>query len=562
MSLKEYARKRTFSRTPEPPPAAEQTSSAMGRRPAFVVQRHHARRLHYDFRLEMDGALKSWAVPKGPTLDPAAKRLAVEVEDHPLDYGGFEGNIPAGAYGAGSVMVWDRGTYEVLGYDPPQDQYRRGDFKFRLDGQKLRGEFALVRTKGRGENQWLLIKKHDASAVVGWDPEDHSRSALSGRSQEEIAREERPLAGGKGASARGAVSSPAVSRIDPATLPGAVAAEFPASITPMLAQAAETPPEGSDWLYEIKWDGMRILLFLNGKQVRLLTRRGNDCVRQFPELTAAHQWLAAEQAVVDGEVVVLDERGRPSFPLLQPRIMTSDPGAIAQLTRSRPAVFCVFDLLYLDGYDLRGVPLLDRKHALEEVLNPDSVIRLSEHIIGSGSSGAEFLEAARAQELEGIVAKRAGSLYQSRRSSDWLKIKIASQQEFVICGYTEGERDSFGSLVLGLYENGKLLYVGNLGTGFDAPMLRALAEQLGLLATSRSPFPQPIQLVKPAPVTWVRPELVCTARFNSWTPEGRLRSPVFLGLRPDIEPAECLRGGAHAEPAEPVTPPGIFFPRR
>ena len=596
MSLKEYARKRTFSRTPEPSPASTESSAPLGdapgpkpKFPAFVVQRHHARRLHYDFRLELDGALKSWAVPKGPTLDPAQKRLAVHVEDHPIDYGGFEGNIPAGQYGGGSVMVWDRGTYEILGKDPPQEQYRRGDFKFRLDGEKLRGEFALVRTKGRGDNQWLLIKKKDALAVVGWDPEDHSRSALSGRSQEEIAREADPdpsrdpkrhidlvSAAGQSSSAPPSISrlNP---RIDPKDLPGAVRADFPASITPMLAQSGETPPEGpgkDDWLYEIKWDGMRVILFLDQgpdkEKIRLLTRRGNDCARQFPELTVAHQSFAhgqIQQAVVDGEVVVLDDRGRPSFSQLQPRIMAADAGAIAHLVRTRPVVFCVFDLLYLDGYDLRGVPLLERKRALEKILIPSSLVRFSEHITGSGQSpGKDFLDAARAQELEGIVAKRAASRYESRRSPDWVKIKIVSQQEFVICGYTQGaresfERETFGALVLGLYEGGKLVHVGNVGTGFDAQMLRALAEMLGLLATSRSPFSEPIKLLKPVPITWVRPELVCTVRFDSWTPDGRLRAPVFLGLRPDIDPAECVRGGASESPSESAPTLGIFLSR-
>jgi len=581
MSLKEYARKRAFSRTPEPPPAKKQSGESsvvpgpQAKFPAFVVQRHHARRLHYDFRLELDGTLKSWAVPKGPTLDPAQKRLAVHVEDHPMDYGGFEGNIPAGQYGGGSVMVWDRGTYEVLGKDPPQAQYARGDFKFRLHGEKLRGEFALVRTKGRtqartkgrGDNQWLLIKKKDAAAVPGWDPEDHPRSALTGRSQEEIAKEVDPHPSRNREIASQSSSPPGIPRLDPATLPGAVPAGFPASITPMLAVSADTPPEGpgpegsgkDDWLYEIKWDGMRVILFLEKKKVRLVTRRGNDCARQFPELTVAHQSLAAHQAVVDGEVVALDERGRPSFSLLQPRIMAADAGAIAHLARTRPVVYCVFDLLYLDGYDLRGVPLLERKRALQTIVNSDSLVRFSEHVSGSGrSTGKEFLAAARAQELEGIVAKRAASLYESRRSPGWVKIKIATQQEFVICGFTEGARDTFAALVLGVYEDGKLVTVGNVGTGFDEQMLRALAERLQLLATSRSPFPQPIKLSKPAPITWVRPELVCTVRFNSWTPDGRLRAPVFLGLRPDIDPPECVRGGASESPgasAFPTAPP-------
>ena len=569
MSLKEYSRKRSFSKTPEPPPPNEQTSSvpkeaSPSTQPAFVVQRHHARALHYDFRLELDGVLKSWAVPKGPTLDPVHKRLAVHVEDHPLDYGGFEGNIPAGQYGAGSVMLWDRGTYEVLGDTPPLEQYRRGDFKFRLEGEKLRGEFALVRTKGRGENQWLLLKKRDAAATAGWDAEDHSRSVVSGRTQEEIAKDLPPknLPAAKSSPARGrgrekagevsadAPSAPPKSAVSPANLPGAVRAPLLTSVTPMLATSADTAPEGEGWLYEIKWDGMRILLFLDSGKVRLVSRRGNDSTRQFPELTVAHQFLAASQAVVDGEVAVLDEQGRPSFSLLQPRMMASDAGAIAHMSRSRPIVFFAFDLLYLDGYDLRNVSLIERKRALQQILTAAPLIRYSDHIATGGekgdSTGSDLLEAARAQNLEGILAKRADSRYESRHSLNWLKIKIATQGEFVICGYLEGERDSFASLVLGIYQDKKLIHAGNVGTGFDEAMLRSLKEQLDLLVTSRAPFKEMPKLLSklPRPVTWVRPELVCTVKFASWTPDDKLRAPVFLGLRPDIDPSECVRGSA------------------
>jgi bifunctional non-homologous end joining protein LigD len=562
MSLKEYSRKRSFTKTPEPPPpderAAASSAASPARKPVFVIQRHHARALHYDFRLELDGVLKSWAVPKGPTLDPAHKRLAVHVEDHPLDYGNFEGNIPAGQYGAGSVMLWDRGTYQVLGKESALDQYRRGDFKFRLEGEKLRGEFALVRMKGRGENQWLLLKKRAAAAVAGWDPEDHSRSVASGRSQEEIAKDLPPKNPSPAAAdpADPPASGTQERRINPAKLRGAVAAPLFASVTPMLAMSADAPPEGDGWLYEVKWDGMRILLFLDAQNVRLLSRRGTDATRQFPELTVAHQFLAADRAVLDGEVALLDEQGRSSFALLQPRMMASDAGAVAHMSRSRPVTFFAFDLLYLDGYDLRKVPLAERKRALQQILRPGSLIRYSDHITGSagsgGNTGADFLQAARAQNLEGIVAKRADSRYESRRSANWLKIKIATQQEFVICGYLEGERESFASLVLGIYEDGKLVHAGNVGTGFDEAMLRSLSGQLNLLATSRSPLGDPPKM--PRPVTWVRPELVCTVRFAAWTPDGKLRAPVFLGLRPDIEPSECARGNGSAPAAEPMLP--------
>ncbi|MBI4458661.1 MAG: DNA ligase D [Acidobacteria bacterium] len=562
MALKEYARKRSFARTPEPAPgeagASAGSKSAPEHKPTFVIQRHHARALHYDFRLEMEGVLKSWAVPKGPTLDPSQKRLAVHVEDHPLEYAAFEGNIPAGQYGAGSVMVWDRGTYETLGKDPELAQYDRGDLKFRLEGEKLRGEFALVRMKGRGENQWLLLKKRDAAAVGGWDPEDYSRSVVSGRSQEEIAQDLPPKASlkrkvrGKGKGAEAGEISP----VTPAELPGAIAAPLFGYVPPMLASLGDAPPEGEDWRYEIKWDGMRILLFIDQGKVRLLSRRGKDTTRQFPELTVAHQFVAAEQVVLDGEVALLDEQGRPSFSLLQPRMMAGDAGAIARMARARPVTFFVFDLLYLDGYDLRNAPMWARRQTLERILKPSPLIRYSQNFSGSG---AEFLEAARAQGLEGIVAKKADSFYQSRRSLDWIKIKIAAQQEFVICGWLEGERETFASLVLGLYEGGQLVHAGNVGTGFDEGMLRALSDKLRLLITPRSPFAAPPKM--PRPVTWVRPELVCTVRFASWTPDGKLRAPVFLGLRPDVEPAECTRSGADGaslqEQTQPVVGPAL-----
>jgi bifunctional non-homologous end joining protein LigD len=521
--LEDYARKRSFSKTPEPPP--KPLAAQAGRR--FCVQRHLARRLHYDFRLEIGGVLKSWAVPQGPTLDPAVKRLAVLVEDHPLEYGEFEGNIPPGNYGAGSVMLWDRGTYELLGEGGVEEQFARGDLKFRLNGTKLKGAFALVRMKGRGKgNEWLLIKKKDEAAQAGWDPEAFAWSVLTGRMQEEIARE-----------------LPARTRTDPApqrptsaSVPGAVRAEMPREVTPMLAVAAEKPPAEPGWLYEIKWDGVRALCFLGPEGLRIVSRKGTPIDRQYPELAVLPHYVEARAAILDGEIVALDEQGRPSFERLQPRIMASEPAAVAHLARTRPVTLYVFDLLYLDGYDLRSAPLADRKRLLASILRPGPVVRLSEHF---EAGGAELLDAVRANDLEGIVAKRAASPYAAGRSADWLKIKTSSEQEFVICGFTEGRRDYFGALVLGIYQNGELQFAGSVGTGFDRKTMEGIARSLEALRREVCPFRAAPPL--PQSVTWVRPELVCTVRFHSWTEEGRLRAPVFVGVRPDVEPGECVR---------------------
>ena len=510
----------------------------------FCVQRHDATRLHYDFRLEMEGTLKSWAIPKGPSLDPAPKRLAAMVEDHPLDYGSFEGNIPAGNYGAGSVMLWDRGTYELLGDKPAREQLARGDVKFRLHGEKLKGEFAIVQMKGRGKgNEWLLLKKKDAEARSGWDIEAHAYSVATGRTQEEIAKDmpprespEAPVKKKASGPEKPSRAAGAPRAIDPASLPGAVCAPMPASIVPMKSMLAEKPPKGDKWLFEIKWDGVRAICFIDDKKVLISSRTGHSCERQYPELSVIGHQVAARQAILDGEIAVLDKAGISRFALIQPRIAVSDPNAVAHLARRMPVTLFVFDLLYLDGYDLRAVPLIERKRVLASLVQPSAVMRVSEHFVNSGD---EMLAAARAAGLEGIIAKCTASTYQPARSRDWLKIKIVAQQEFIICGYTAGEREYFGSLVLGLYEKGKLAYVGNVGTGFDQKLMELIYRRIEPLSTAQSPFPEPPQIGRE--VTWVRPEVVCAVKFSNWTEDGRLRAPVFLGLREDVDPKECIR---------------------
>ncbi len=522
MSLTKYLQKRTFDKTPEPKPG-ETAPETGGNR--FYVQRHSARRLHYDLRLEMDGVLKSWAVPKGPTLDPAEKRLAVHVEDHPLEYGEFEGTIPEGNYGAGSVLLWDRGTYEWAGDKPPAEQWQRGDLKFRLHGEKLMGEFALVRLKNSKKNEWLLIKKKDFAAKPGWNSEDDLRSVHRGG-------------------------------VDPALLPGAKPAPMPSEkdLRPMMAFSSDTLPEGAEWIYEVKWDGVRSLCFVEDGKVRLLSRNGTAMQQTYPELAALPESLAAAKtAIVDGEIVALDEQGRPSFSLLQPRMMAGARSA-ASLAQSIPITLFAFDLLYYNGYDLRDVPLTERKRVLAEIVKPGTLVRFSENFTGQG---AELLAAARQTGLEGIVAKRALSRYESRRSRDWMKIKIFSQQEFVICGWTKGEREPFGALVLGHYDAEKLAWVGNVGSGFDQESLERVHQRLKPLVIAESPFPDAHDAHKELSelVTWVKPEVVCTVKFASWTHEDRLRAPVFLGLRPDISPKECVRESSAAAPAADAEEP-------
>ncbi|HWK31203.1 MAG TPA: DNA ligase D [Terriglobales bacterium] len=502
MSLSDYSRKRRFDKTPEPPPKLPQESSNR-----FCIQRHSARRLHYDLRLEVNGVLKSWAVPKGPTLDPKEKRLAVLVEDHPIEYGDFEGTIPAGNYGAGSVLLWDRGTYELLGDVGPEAQLERGDFKFKLHGEKLIGEFALVKMKNRGKgNEWLLLKKPDFAAQAGYDSEDDLRSV-------------------------GVIQS------DPALIPGAVKAPMPVKFAPMMAISSSRLPQGPDWVYEVKWDGVRALCFVDGKKVWAIGRSGRPIEAQYPELAAIAEQFRAKQAILDGEVVAFDENGVPSFAEIQPRIHGRLTKALQQ---SNPVTFFAFDLLYVDGVDLRGVALSERRRELAARLRPGGSVRLSDQFV----EGAPLLNAARERGLEGVVAKRATSNYESKRSDCWVKVKVVTQQDFVICGMTSGERKPFGSLALGVYDDGELVYAGNVGSGFNDESLRTLGARLKELVVKKCPFAEVPKI--PGETTWVKPEVVTAVKFMAWTKDERLRAPVFLGVRDDVSPKECIRESGDA----------------
>ncbi|MBZ5547287.1 MAG: non-homologous end-joining DNA ligase [Acidobacteriia bacterium] len=603
MSLDEYKRRRRFEGTPEPPPKFEKQSQHR-----FVVQRHDATRLHYDFRLEMEGVLKSWAVPKGPSLDPADKRLAMQVEDHPVSYFDFEGTIPEGNYGAGTVMVWDVGKWEPLSPIPIKGEYlpgtekeaiamlAKGDLKFRLKGKRLNGDFALVRIKGRRPGskgtEWLLIKKKDHHVVAGFDIEAYETSVVTDRTMAQIAGDEgsaqwkssRPATRGR---LKAAWLADAVARADrkkslttedtekgkirqekpqlPAAdghlpsatkkkssvptvssvvknLAGGTPRPMPTTIHPMLATAAAKPFDDPNWLFEIKWDGYRAVAFLDEGNLRLVSRSQNDLTSQFPELGDLPQFVKAKRAILDGEIVALDDQGRPSFSLMQQRT-GFQPGKRRLPGREGvPVIYYAFDLLYLDGVDLRRVSLEQRKQQLQSVIENSVVVHFSDHY---PEKGIALFEAARQRGLEGIVAKKRSSTYDEKRSSEWLKIKITASQECVIGGYTdpEGSREHFGALVLGLYEKqNRLIHVGQVGTGFDQRTLKDVSNSLRPLETKENPFYGEVAALRE--VHFVRPELVAEIKFSEWTHETaeggmKLRAPVFMGLRADKSPEEC-----------------------
>jgi bifunctional non-homologous end joining protein LigD len=541
MPLDRYHRKRDFSKTPEP--AGSPGAASPGRAPQpgggrFVVQRHRATRLHYDFRLEMDGVLASWAVPKGPTLDPAVRRMAVHVEDHPLEYFDFEGVIPKGQYGAGDVIVWDWGTYEPEAETPdPVTAVENGELKFELHGEKLKGRFTIVRTSRRpgsapttafedDSEQWLLIKKRDAAAVSGWDAEQFPQSVKTGRTNDEVKAN------------RDAVwvsnMPAATAQID---LAGAIEAPLPGFISPMLATLAQPDPfDDPDWLFEVKWDGYRIETIVDDGTVRMYTRRGLDGATYFPGLLTPATWIAARQAIVDGEVVALEEDGAPDFGLLQEAIS----GLRSRGAGKGPAprlVYQVFDLLYLDGRSLLRVPLEDRKRLLRSVLRESSRVRFASHVEGDGVA---FHRAAKARNLEGIVAKLRRSHYQpAARSPAWLKIKIRPEQELVVGGFTPGEGNAkdLGAIAVGVYEDDKLRFAGKVGSGFNARTRTELRKRLEAIITETSPFdPAPERKGELRNVIWVRPELVIRAELGGWTREGLVRQTSFKGIDEGHDP--------------------------
>lgn len=570
MALEQYKKKRNFAKTPEPA-GKKSPKKKRARRGGlrFVVQKHDASRLHYDFRLEVDGVLVSWAVPKGPSLDPADKRLAVHVEDHPYEYKDFEGVIPEG-YGAGTVMVWDRGTWEPIDVDPAhaRQAIEKGKLSFTLSGEKLRGAWTLARLHGSRRNDdgdnWLLIKKHDEFARPKGKPivESEPDSVKSGKSLEQIEGARRPAvwkshrdskvktskktkAGGKKVAKtarrtqrRAAKQSrtPALRSAkqakgggaEPGEVPGARQAPMPRDVFPQLCTLVAKPPAGDDWLHEIKFDGYRFLARRRGDNVSLITRNGKDWTGKFGPLTDALKQLTARQFIIDGEAAITDEDGKTSFQRLQNAIKKRD---FAQLA------FFAFDLLYVDGFDLTRSPLVERKRALRALLagGKNGVIRYSEHIRGGGAD--VFANACRLG-LEGIVCKQANSPYVQARSRSWVKVKCSKRQEFVIVGWTppSGSRKHFGSLLLGAWDDGKLMYTGKVGTGFTATSLRDIKRKLDALSQKDNPIDvAPSGQSELRHARWVSPRLVAEVEFTEWTDDMRLRHPSFQGLREDKE---------------------------
>jgi bifunctional non-homologous end joining protein LigD len=520
--LAEYRQKRHFDKTAEP--AGKDAREAKARR--FVIQKHAATRLHYDLRLEVGGVLKSWAVPKGPSLNPDDKRLAVHVEDHPLEYRKFEGLIPKGQYGGGEVIVWDQGTYELEGHLDADGQLARGDLKFILHGKKVRGSFVLVRLKNSKEkNEWLLIKHRDEFADPLWEAEKHAQSVVSGRTLEDVKL---------GRPARAPFEAAKIS-----SLLGARKVPMPRSIPLTLASLSEKPFSNPDWLFEVKWDGVRGIAYVSNGEVAVRSRAGREISLEYPEIRDLANQLDATAAIVDGELVALDAAGRSNFQKLQNRAGVRNPSQ--QLLHSIPATYYAFDLLYCDGYDLRKVPLQERKGLLKQILRPNDRIRYSEHEIGKGK---ELYEAARQQSLEGIIGKKRDSAYVGQRTSLWLKFKIVNELDAVVCGWTapRRSREFFGALVLGLYDGPQLEFIGSVGTGFDYAKQKEIYGQLRKLQQPKAVFSDVPKLKET--IEWVKPDLVARVKYGNWTDGGRLRAPVFLGMRTDVSPSECTVQGA------------------
>jgi bifunctional non-homologous end joining protein LigD len=527
MSLKQYARKRDFTKTPEPGPKRRAVGAFR-----FVVQKHRSSHFHYDLRLEHRGVLLSWAVPKGISTNPSDKRLAVQVEDHPFEYKDFEGLIPKGNYGAGSVIIWDEGTYSLAGPAPKSraeaerrmtEALGKGHLSVSFKGKKLCGEYSLVKLRS-GDNQWLIIKKADECATAAGITDE--RSVRSGRTLEDMEKDD--------PGAQALASTPTLAGID---FTGAIKSAVPTFVEPMLATLVEEPFDRGGWIFEVKWDGYRSIAIVKNGKPKLFSRAGKVFTGKFPAIEATLKGLPFD-AVFDGEIAVLDEKGRSEFQMLQDYL----------LSRKGRLVYYVFDCLYAGSYDLRQLPLERRMEILEKVLPVSDTVRLSGHV---AREGKKFFRAAEKNGLEGIMAKDLSSRYLSGvRSQEWLKIKAMKRQEAVVGGFTSGRasRKYFGALVLGLYKEGALTFVGHAGTGFDERGLAAMHAKLKPLATDQCPFER-----KPRtnmPVTWVKPEVVVEVKFREWTKDGLMRQPVVLGLSTGKDPMAVVYEEPGAESIE------------
>jgi bifunctional non-homologous end joining protein LigD len=560
MGLAEYKKKRNFSVTAEPSgkPLPKLVKGAC----RFVIQKHDASRLHYDFRLEMDGVLKSWAVPKGLPWEKGEKHLAVEVEDHPVEYATFEGIIPQGQYGGGTVMVWDRGQYYVYGEDPKK-ALRDGRLHLVMDGEKAKGEWALIRTRmDGGKTQWLLLKsgtslkpmskkRDDESVKTGrtmaqiaaqkdaeWQSnrKDDAKPNLKSRIKAALKKKDERQGKAEKRGRRGAASLPK----ELATLPAAK----PRFVDPMKPRLLDAPPASGDWSYELKFDGIRACAIKDGGKISLISRNGNELRARYPEVAEAVKNLAVDECVIDGEVVALDEEGRSSFQLLQ---------GLEIEGRKSPICFYIFDLLQLNGRSLLGLPLVSRKEVLSKVCEGiGDPIRYSGEIGGDARS---LLAEVKRRGLEGLIGKLRDSVYEpGRRSGAWIKLKCLNEQEFVIGGFTppQGARQHFGAVLVGYYEKKKCLFAGKVGTGFDTKSLASLHKKLKSEKRNDCPFAdlpskqggEWVQGITPAmmrKIEWVNPVFVCQVKFAEWTRDGKLRQPVFLGLRDDKKPSQVVR---------------------
>ena len=533
-----YKKKRNFSLTSEPAEGGKSTAKAL----AYVIQKHWASRLHYDFRLEFEGTLKSWAIPKGPSLDPKVKRMAVQVEDHPLSYAGFEGAIPAKQYGAGNVIVWDRGTWKPI--EDASEGFKSGRLKFEICGEKLRGKWTLIRMKSDGEKQapWLLIKEHDDEERLAADydiTEALPDRVVSGTGAT-------PKAAAKKSTAKAVATKPAAkppkNTKGAAELPkAAVKAKFPPMLEPQLATLVETAPEQGDWLYELKFDGYRVMARLGGDKVNCFTRNGHDWTAKMPQLAASLQAFGLDQAWLDGEIIVPDKDGIPDFQLLQGAFEGRGKTAAAVSPKAAAILYYVFDIPFYAGHDLRAVPLVERRALLQQLLkrNKSLNIRFSDAF---DAPPKDLVSSACKLGFEGLIGKRADSPYQSRRSPDWIKIKCGKRQEFLICGFTEpkGSRSGLGALLLGLHDaKGQLQYAGNVGSGLNEKMLVDLRTQLDKLETGVRPFDD-TTTVDGRP-HWVKPKLLAEISFADWTNTNRVRHAVLRGLRSDKKPQAITR---------------------